>query len=283
MTKRLVPILLALGLALGAGPSGAVAPELLSYQGVLLQSNGVAVANGTYSLRFRLFDHATAGTMVFEQTLSAQVTSGLYNVVLSNNGTYDLSDIVAENTQLFMEVTVLGTPNVTLLPRQQLASVPYALTGIPPPPPTPPTPPGTFLAEMAAFGTEAAVTANAWFNPTGLSGLDVQVPAANCVLEVTAEVSLGSDGGTDYVGVRLEQSYNAGAYTTVRGPSMTEVVQDGATARVTYVASAPSSGTYVYRVGVREENDGDFELNPSVSPTFIGATQSILAYELWCP
>jgi hypothetical protein len=128
---------LALAAALAAAPARALAPEQMSYQGVLVQNNGIAVPNGVYDLRFRLYDHATAGTIVFEQTLATQVTSGLYNVILSNNGGYDLGDVVAGNSQLFMQVTILASPpavpsDVTLLPRQQLASVPYALASIPP-------------------------------------------------------------------------------------------------------------------------------------------------------
>lgn len=283
MTKRLVPILAAMAvvLGLGASPASGLAPEQMSYQGVLVQNNGIAVQNGVYQLRFRLFDHPTAAaTKVFEQTLSTQVTSGLYNVILSNNATYDLGDVVTQNAQLFMEVTVLQNlplgvlSDLVLLPRQQLASVPYALTGIPPSSAT--------LAQMLRFTTETAITANAWTAPAALAGLTVNVPSAQCAIEVRAEVAIGSAGGTDAVGVRLEQSYNSGTYTTVRGPVAVATSQDGVVATVAYVASNPSIGNYVYRASLREANDADFELNPVIG-SLLGPTESTLSYQLRCP
>jgi len=286
MTKQLVLIVgtLAMGFGFSASPVRALAPEQMSYQGVLVQNNGIAVPNGVYNLRFRLFDHPTAAsTLVFEQTLQTQVTSGLYNVILSNNGSYDLGDIAALNTQLFMEVTVLVSPPITLLPRQQLASVPFALAGPPAPAPPPPPEPGIVEAHLLSLTTETSINANAWTAPSGLSGLTLDVPAATCVVEVRAEVVVGSDGGTDSVGVRLEQSYNGGAYSPVRGPVIVTTGTDGETAVLSYVASSPNTGTYVYRVAVREESDGDFEINPNVGSGLIGPSQSTLSGKLWCP
>ncbi len=131
-------------------PATAAPPELLSYQGVLLDANGVAVADGLYNLRFRLFPQATMGTDVFEQALNVEVRKGLYNVVLSNAGSNDLGDVTSQNPQLFMEVTILAD-GVTILsdivfsPRQQLTSVPYALSApVPPPPPPPPPAPACY-------------------------------------------------------------------------------------------------------------------------------------------
>jgi hypothetical protein len=288
MTKRLIWALV-LTAGLGAASARALAPEQMSYQGVLVQNNGVAVPNGVYNLRFGLYDHPTAGILVFEQTLSAQVTSGLYNVILSNNAGYDLGDVVAANAQLFMQVTVLANPPsvpsaITLLPRQQLASVPYALATVPPPPDPPPpgpTPPGIVEAQTLPFSTETPFTANDWTPLTALSELTLQVPSTSCVVEVRAEVVVGSDGGTDTVGVRLEQSYNGATYAEVRKPVIVTTDSDGNTASTTHVAQNLAAGTYVYRVSLRESGTADFEVNPVVGG--LGATQSTLSGKLWCP
>lgn len=106
-------------------PARAAAPELLSYQGVLLENGSVAVTDGIYQLKFELFPQLVAGSAVFSQTLDASVKSGLYNVILSNNGPYNLATILKDNSTLYMEVSVGGVP---MQPRQQLASVPYAIS-----------------------------------------------------------------------------------------------------------------------------------------------------------
>lgn len=116
-----------------SGRSSAQAPELLSYQGVLMQSDGLALdGNGQlYQLNFRLYPQQSGGSHVFHQRLNVAVEDGLYNVILSNNGIYSLANVIAENSVLFMEVEIESGPGISsavvLQPRQQLASVPYAL------------------------------------------------------------------------------------------------------------------------------------------------------------
>jgi hypothetical protein len=277
----MLQMLIAFAVGSAAGAAGAAAPELLSYQGVLLQNSSVAVPNGVYSLRFRLFDHATAGTIVFEQTLSAQVTSGLYNVVLSNNDPYDLGDVVSANTQLFMEVTVLAAPpavpsNITLLPRQQLASVPYALGA--------PVPPGIFRAPAPLVHTNASnaqTTLNAWTPVAALEGLALEVPSADCVLEIRAEVVLAAPVNDRAVGARIEQKIGSESYAAVRGPVSVSVGNGRpSTAVVSYVVENPAAGSYAYRVATREDGDQAYIVSPTLG--FLGS-ESTLSGRLWCP
>lgn len=283
MTKRVVLTLLAIAaaFAFGGRPARAIAPELMSYQGVLVQNNGIAVPDGVYDLRFRLFDQQTAGTVLFEQTLSAQVVHGLYNVILSSNGSYDLGDVVTQNAQLFMEVTVkanpgLGVPSdVTLLPRQQLASVPYALSEAPGLVSAPPM-------LRRAVSTPISTAAN-WTPVQGLQGLTLDVPSAGCVIEVQTDVAVGPGTGqtANVVGVRLEQSQNGASYAEVRGPAIvTAESSEGGTATAAYVFENPTPGSYAYRVAVREDSGQAFVVSP-----LIGALQSesTLSGKLWCP
>ena len=111
----------------------AAAPEIISYQGLLTDDQGVVVENGPYDLRFRIFDAPTAGTPLFEQPLQVTVIDGLYNVLLSTNvlpSGAALSQVFA-NGMTYMEVAIEDGPGIsvpiTLAPRQQIASVPYAL------------------------------------------------------------------------------------------------------------------------------------------------------------
>lgn len=288
MTKRVLLVLVvAAALAFGDRPARAIAPELLSYQGVLLQNDGIAVPDGVYDLRFRLFDQQTGGTHLFEQTLSAQVVHGLYNVILSSNGGYDLAGVVTQNSQLFIEVTVKAKPpgvpsDVTLLPRQQLASVPYALSETP----------SLVSGQILSLATQASIPANAdWTTVPTLEGLVLDVPSPGCVVDVRADVVVGNStlSSTRIVGARLEQSLNGGAYTVVRGPAVVTV--PGPTTTGTMASSVTTGhvianltpGTYAYRVRVREDtstNPPSFLVSPLVG---VLQSESTLSAKLWCP
>jgi hypothetical protein len=285
MRIRFLSVVAALALAIGAGPAGAVAPELLSYQGVLVRDNGAAVPNGVYSLRFRLFDHPTSGSQVFEQTLSTQVTNGLYNVILSNNLGYDLGDVMYQNSQLFMEVTVLAAPpavpaDITLLPRQQLASVPYAMSSDV----LPTFPPPLVEADQKLHTNAAntATTATTWVYPAALQDLTLSVPSPGCVLEVDAKIVIAAPNNDRIVGALLEQKVNTGSYAAVRGPVSAWVGnQRPDTVSLSYVVENPAVGSYFYRVGTRAHDDNHSYI---VSPAYGNLTsQSSLSGKLWCP
>jgi hypothetical protein len=286
---RLVPILAVLALAMGPRPAGALAPELLSYQGVLVRDNGVAVPNGVYNLRFRLFDHPTTGSQVFEQTLSTQVTNGLYNVILSNNGGYDLGDVMLQNSELFMEVTVLATPpavpaDITLLPRQQIASVPYAMAADVLLTPSPPvfTSPAT---RVHTNPTNTETTADAWASVTALEGITLGVSSSGCMLEIQAEIVVSANSNGRAVGVRLDQSANGAAYAAVRGPvAVTAGNAQPSTAVLTYRISNPAVGSYAYRVVTREDSDQDYIVSPKLGTGgSVLDSQSALSAAVWCP
>lgn len=129
-TSRMGWLICALGLLLPAA-SKSDAPNLLSYQGVLVDLAGSLVQDGTYTVEFGIYSTPTTGSPLFQQALSVGVTNGLYNVILSGS---ELPNVFRTETQTFMQVRILGGPAgsaysypVTLMPRQQIASVPYAL------------------------------------------------------------------------------------------------------------------------------------------------------------
>jgi hypothetical protein len=96
------------------------APSLLNYQGRIANSDGNPVPDGTYSIRFSLWDAASAGTEKWNQTIAnVQVKNGTFAVLLNTN-TAGLF-----NGNLWLE-TKIGT-DTALTPRQQLVSVAYAM------------------------------------------------------------------------------------------------------------------------------------------------------------
>lgn len=102
-------------------------PEIIGYQGVLAFNNGTLVDDGLYGLRFRIYDAASGGTSLFEQTLTVSVRDGLYNVLLTAPGLAAVFD----SSLRFVEVAIVAGPGIggtiVMSPRQPIASVPYAL------------------------------------------------------------------------------------------------------------------------------------------------------------
>jgi hypothetical protein len=112
-----------LGLLLWSAPAWAQAPNLLNYQGVLKNSGGTP-QTGTFSLMFRLYDAASGGTLLWTETQpSVSVTNGLFSVLLGSVTALSPSNFSGSNR--WLGVTVGADPE--MMPRQQIASVAYAL------------------------------------------------------------------------------------------------------------------------------------------------------------
>jgi len=98
--------------------AGTVASKI-SYQGRLTDPAGNPL-DGTYTMRFRLYDAQSGGTMLWDSgAQSVQVTNGLFNVKLD----VDPGDFNGQ--ELWLEVRVGGE---MLAPRQEILPVPYALS-----------------------------------------------------------------------------------------------------------------------------------------------------------
>ncbi|MBI4548006.1 MAG: tail fiber domain-containing protein [Ignavibacteriae bacterium] len=101
-------------------------PQKISYQGLLTTSpGGAAVPNGSYDLKFEIYNLPTGGTLRHSETHSGvDVTRGTFSVVLG-----PLPPIFTES--LYVEVTALSGPSIgsplTFSPRAELTSAPYAL------------------------------------------------------------------------------------------------------------------------------------------------------------
>jgi hypothetical protein len=99
----------------------AAIPHQLSYQGMLTQSDGITpVADGTYSIRFSIWDDATLGSELWNETQSVQVSKGLLNVNLGSGTPLGL----AFDKYYWLEIKVGADPKLS--PRTKLTSVGYA-------------------------------------------------------------------------------------------------------------------------------------------------------------
>ena len=115
-------MLLILGLILGFG-TAAHAQANLSIQGSIQNSSGFALADGKYSLTFRLYETETGGTPVWSETQpTLNVLGGLYSATLGQ-----ISPLTASfDKPYYLGVSVNNSPE--LLPRARLSSSPYALS-----------------------------------------------------------------------------------------------------------------------------------------------------------
>lgn len=124
MTRRTNPTsaLAALAWMLGVLPATTTP---FSYQGRLLDGN--SLANGSYEITFRLFDHATAGNQTGSSLVKSPVTvqNGLFTVDL------DFGDTAFDGTSRWLELgaRLAGSADSveTLSPRQAIHAVPYAI------------------------------------------------------------------------------------------------------------------------------------------------------------
>ena len=115
------PLLLALMLVLSsASVAAAAVPDTMRIQGSLLTSSGAPV-NDTVNLTFTLYDAYTGGTDLWSQThLGVTVAGGVFEVDLTGVPEAPFATFAT----LWLE-TKVGTE--APLPRQQLASAPFAL------------------------------------------------------------------------------------------------------------------------------------------------------------
>jgi len=112
-----------IGLVMLIAPAAeAQVPHLFGYQGRLLRADGTA-ATGTASVTFAVFDSETGGTPVWQETQTLGLSEGYYSTFLGLVAPPPES--LLPGGPRWLEVRV---GSETLSPRQQLGTVPYAMT-----------------------------------------------------------------------------------------------------------------------------------------------------------
>ena len=114
-----------LGMAFGG-------PNVLVYQGSLLQSDGNPVADGAYRMHFYLHSSPTNPALVWtEEETSVSVAGGVFATTLGERTAF--ANLFATQSDLWLEVAVDLDKNGTFsgneiyLPRQKLAGAPWAM------------------------------------------------------------------------------------------------------------------------------------------------------------
>lgn len=128
--------ILTISLLGGLVPSAWCVPQVLNFQGRLLESG--ALVNGSRAMTFKIFDVAGGGSQLFTESRSVNVSTGVFNVLVGDATTGGIPLSVFDGSDRYIEVQV-GTQ---ILPRQRVVSVGYS-----------------FKSQSAAFAAESSTAA----------------------------------------------------------------------------------------------------------------------------
>jgi len=103
------------------------APKLINFQGRLTDGSGNPVADGNYSITFRIYDAATNGNVLWSDSLTVSTNGGLFNTLLGSASA--LPTTIFEDTTRYLGIRVASDPEMT--PRQRLVAVGYSFASNP--------------------------------------------------------------------------------------------------------------------------------------------------------
>lgn len=106
----------------------AQAPQLLSYQGRLVKTDGTP-ENGNGQMRFGLFGAETGGSSLWEETQAVSLQQGYYSTYLGRSTAFPPT--LFDDGTLWLEVAVQAPGDTqfrTMTPRQRVGSVAFALS-----------------------------------------------------------------------------------------------------------------------------------------------------------
>lgn len=124
--------ILTISLLGGLAPSAWCVPQVLNFQGRLLESG--ALVNGSRAMTFKIFDAASGGNQLFAESRSVNVSTGVFNVLIGDATTGGIPLTVFDGGDRYIEVQV----GAQTLPRQRVVSVGYS-----------------FRSDSASFATKA--------------------------------------------------------------------------------------------------------------------------------
>ncbi|MBU3678017.1 MAG: hypothetical protein FGM32_00230 [Candidatus Kapabacteria bacterium] len=108
---------------LAAQGNGTRIPQLLSFQGVLVQPDGSVYPDGRYAISVKLYTSQQGGTPVYQDVISTSIVGGVFNLIIGEQESLEEVDFTQ---QLWVEVGLPGTSQTAFEPRTKLTTAPYA-------------------------------------------------------------------------------------------------------------------------------------------------------------
>ena len=237
-------LLLALAGAACSAHAGFNPPSLVSYQGYLTDGTGAPLGNTNtgpknYVMVFKIFNAQTASAannLLYSEQQTVTVDKGYFSCVLGIGTQYgiephpDISVLFTPTlaTPLYVETTVLGTPNIVILPRLQLITSPFS-----------------FLANNAVNAQSLINSSNS--QVLSIQGNSLTIGNANSFLNVngtinstTANISGAINAGSATITNTLKAGTVSAAIVVYAG---TATITNALTAGLASISGAINAGT----------------------------------------
>jgi hypothetical protein len=124
MKTRWLVIVFAVSISV-SGALGQI-PRVLSYQGILTDTSGVPKPDSLYSMTFRMYSVAIAGSAKWTETKNVQVKGGLFSTMLGD--VTPIPDSLLFDRQYWLGLQLGANPEVT--PRIQMTTSPYSMSAM---------------------------------------------------------------------------------------------------------------------------------------------------------
>ncbi len=227
-----------LAVCLLAGCMALAAPaavaQTVTYQGVLLDNTGNAVADGAYDMQFELFDAASGGTPLWQESLpGVTVTDGMFSVNLG--ASTPLGSVFQDNAQVWLSVAAdTGSGTVVFDPRVQMGAAPYAFDA-------------QSLGGVSAADLEESAEIDSDVSAHDASG----TAHANIRAEIDSDVSAHNASGTAHTDIRnsisnqlLQHSNSPTAHPDIRTEIDSDITAHNSNASAHSATLAPLSHTH---------------------------------------
>ncbi len=222
----LLPLVLVLSTQLVLGQ----VPKTMNFQGLLKDATGQPLADGSYSIKFTIYDAAFGGAVIWSEIQNVSVQGGLVNTIMGKT-----QPLTAQfDIPYWLGVKIQADPEMS--PRFELASAPYAFRSV-------------FDQTGSGGGNVPVGTVIDWWRPNNTFA----IPAGFQI----CDGSTVTDGQSPFQGLRLPDLRNK----FVRGASTpSDVGKGGGSASHKHSVDPPS---------VRASSDGLHDHNVDPSRAFV--------------